>query len=224
LGTGTVMIKILAPLIGAVMVAGSAHAAVTFTSQPFDPGVPAGQTIVEDFDTPIAAGYTFNFRRGATIETNSISGVAAAPAGDTTNFAAVVTNSFAYLTSPEALKSASIYLGSLDTYNYIGFFNDTNGKLTPIATFGGSQLVANPNGNQTGSATNRTFDFNFGNSDVNVIGFGSTGNSFEFDNIAVSAVPEPETWVLLTLGIAGAGLMLRRRRSSAICHPSHAPA
>ena len=176
----------------------------------YDTEVPVGQTIVDDFDHPVAAGYTFNYRDGARTEESSISGFAAAPAGDASTYAVVPMDSYAYLTSTTNLISASFYLGSIDAYNHIAFLDNN----APVAAFGGSQLVPNANGNQTSGATNRLFDFNFGGQKVNEIAFGSTGYSFEFDNVAVSAAPEPSTWLLMFAGIGGIGLMLRRAKKT----------
>ena len=204
------MFKLVIGSAAALMLAGSAQAAVTFSSTAYDTGVPTGEMIVDDFDHPVAAAYTFTFRDGARTEDSSISGFAASPAGDTSTYAVVPMNSYAYLKSTTDLNSASIYLGSIDTYNYIAFLDND----TPVAAFNGSQLVATPNGDQTSGATNRLFDFNFGGQAVNEIAFGSTGNSFEFDNVAVSAAPEPSTWLLMLAGIGGIGLMMRRARKA----------
>ena len=183
--------------------------AVTFTSTAYDTGVPKGQVIVDDFDHPVAAGYAFTFRDGARTEDRSISGFAAAPAGDTSTYAVVPMNSYAYLTSINDLERASVYLGSIDPYNYIAFLNNN----TLVAAFSGSDLVANANGDQTSGGMNRLFDFDFRGQQVNEIAFGSKGYSSEFDNIAVSAAPEPSTWLLFIAGIGGVGLMLRRAKN-----------
>jgi hypothetical protein len=56
--------------------------------------------------------------------------------------------------------------------------------------------------------TAKLFQFNFSN--VDTVKFVSQGNSqIAFDNVQISAVPEPETYALLGLGAVG--LLLRRR-------------
>jgi hypothetical protein len=49
---------------------------------------------------------------------------------------------------------------------------------------------------------------------VNRVVFTSTQNSFEFDNIAVAAIPEPGTWALMISGFGLMGAALRRRRAT----------
>ncbi len=188
----------------AVLLATSAEASVTFTSSPFDTYTPLGQTVVEDFDSPIAPGYSFS---GGYLEDTFIQNFAAPPAGDTTFYDSVTSYTSATFTSSQALASASVYLGSLDAYNDIAFLD--NGQF--VAGFSGGQLVANPDGDQFSPLTNRTFDFTFTGQPVNQIVFAATGNSFEFDNIAVAAVPQASAWAFMIggVGLIG-GLGLRR--------------
>jgi hypothetical protein len=188
-----------------LLIAGSAEASVTFTSSAYDLSVPAGQTIVENFDTPIAAGYSFS---GGYLEDTFIPNFAAPPAGDTSYYDSVTAYTFATFTSPQPLQSASVYLGSLDDYNYISFLY--NGKY--VAGFSGGQLVANADGDQFSPLTNRTFDFTFSGQPVNQIVFAATGNSFELDNIAVAPVPEASTWVFMIAGVGAIGGLAWRRR------------
>ena len=200
------MIKLALGSLLALAFVGSASAAVTFTSSAFDSAPAAGQAIVENFDDPIAKGFAFS---GGSIERGSIAGFAAAPANDTTEYNAVMKGEIALLSSSKALSSASVYLGSVDSYNYIGFFDDGN----YVGGFSGSQLVDDADGNQTSGLMNRRFNFVFGDKAVDQIGFGSTGYSFEFDNIAVSAVPEPSSWLLMIVGVGCIGLMRRQAKS-----------
>jgi hypothetical protein len=185
----------------------SAQAAITVTSTPYNTSTPAGQTVVENFDQPIAPGYTFN---GGYVEDTYIPNFAAPPAGDTTYYDSITAYTFAVFTSSSELQSASVYLGSIDAYNFISFFN--NGQY--VGGFSGSQLVGNSNGNQFSALTNRTFDFNFNSQPVNQIVFSSTGYSFEIDNIAVAPVPEASTWVFMIAGVGliGGVLWWRRRK------------
>ena len=204
------MIKVALGALAALAIVGSASAAVTFTSTPLDTGLPAGQTMVDTFDSPIASGYTFT---GGDLEKGSISGFAAAPAYDTSEYIAVTKDGVAFLRSDKAIQSLSVYIGSADPYNYISFFNSSQ----YIGGFSGTQLVAGADGNQTSGVTNRLFDFTFGGQTVNAVGFGSSDYSFEFDNVAaqtVSGIPEPTTWEFMIAGIAGIGLMLRSTKKA----------
>ena len=44
----------------------------------------------------------------------------------------------------------------------------------------------------------------------------SAPNTFEFDDIAVQAIPEPAIWMMLILGTVGAGFAMRRPASESI--------
>ena len=190
----------------------SASAAVNFTSpNPFDTnGYGAGESLVWDFDAVANPNYTY-FGNALPI---SIPGVAAAPAGDATRYGFAYPGSDAtFQLNTGTLSSLSFYLGSLDTYNTISFFNGT----TLVASFTGTQLtIPNPaNGNQTAGDTNRRYFFTFGAADnVNRVVFNTTQPAFEFDDIAaaVSGVPEPSTWAMMILGFGFVGFMLRNGR------------
>ena len=195
-------------LLGSVMalaLIGTAHASVTLSSTPYEQAPPSGQTLIDTFDSPIAAGYTFT---GGEVETGSLSGVYAAPAGDATSYVAVQQELSALLTSSKALSALSLYVGSLDAYNTISFLRD--GLL--VESFSGSSIVPNADGDQNGGATNRLLDFDLNGSGVNQVQFTSSQPALEFDNIAASAVPEPSVWTLMIAGIGGIGLMLRGTR------------
>ena len=189
--------------VAALAVAGSANAAVSITSAAYDAALAPGEQLVVTFDAPHAAGY--NFAGGATQIGTTTS--AAAPYGDSTTFAYVLGGTSATLTTP-LLKSFSMYIGSVDSYNSITF-KGANGFEQTIS---GTDLVAHANGDRTSAGTNRRFYFDFGADRVNQVVFHSTSNSFEFDNIAAGAVPEPATWAMLILGFGFVGAALRRRQ------------
>jgi hypothetical protein len=66
-------------------------------------------------------------------------------------------------------------------------------------------------GNQAVASTNGRVYFNFGGQKVYDVLFTSSGNSFEFDNIAAS-VPEPSTWAMMLVGFGGLGAAMRSSR------------
>src|SRR5260370_42505132 len=74
-----------------------------------------------------------------------------------------------------------LYWGSIDTYNVLTLYNGLTSVVVPVPP------VAN--GNQVSSDSNRYFVIS--GFDFNKAVFGSNGNSFEFDNVAVAGAPGP---------------------------------
>ncbi|HJT42495.1 MAG TPA: PEP-CTERM sorting domain-containing protein [Rhizomicrobium sp.] len=203
--------------VAAVLVASStsANAGIVFSSIAFDGAPAAGEIMVQDFDNPLAAGYTMSWSAAGLFQGPLVLGIAAPPVGDTTKYLSVFTGGSATLTAPGVMHSLSIYIGSLDTYNSITF-NGANGFSQ---TFGGAALALPANGDQFDAVTNRRFYFDFDANDlINQVVFASTGNSFEFDNIAVNdppaEVPEPVTLSVFATGMAGAAMLRRRRKTT----------
>jgi hypothetical protein len=102
--------------------------------------------------------------------------------------------------------------GSVDDYNTLSFYDGN----TLLFSFTGIDVDAGANGNQGAGGT---FYVNI-NSDAafNKVVASSTAYGFEFDNVAlainplaVSPVPEPETYSLLMAGLALIGAIVRRR-------------
>ncbi|HEY2837363.1 MAG TPA: PEPxxWA-CTERM sorting domain-containing protein, partial [Rhizomicrobium sp.] len=147
---------------------------------------------------------------GGTIRIGKTVNQAQQPFGDISHYEAVQFKNPFIISGPD-LKSLSLYIGSLDTYNSITFL----GAGGFSQTINGTALGAPANGNITDPATNRQFFFKFDAGDqVNHIIFTTTQPAFEFDNIyaAVSSVPEPATWTMLIIGFGSIGFMLRRQR------------
>jgi hypothetical protein len=191
------------------LMATSANAAVTLSgSTAFDAALAPGQTGVVTFDAPNAPGYNFSAPIGGLLFLGSDGlhvGVAAPPFGDLGKYMALQTDQFATLNTP-ILKSLSLYIGSLDPTNEIIF----KGAGGFSQSFLGSDLFTPAQGNQSNGDNNRRFYFDFAAADkVNQIVFTSGENSFEFDTIGASAVPEPATWAMMLLGFGSIGFMLR---------------
>jgi hypothetical protein len=176
--------------------------------------VAAGQTLIADFDGFVANGYNLAINAPATVivDGGSLDDQYAAPPGTTTDYLAVLgPNGSASLTATKALKEVSIYMGSPDTYNSITF----HFLSAPSITLKGAQIAQGVdgapifNGNQ---GIGLRLNYNFGAERVTQIDFGSAKNSFELDNIAGSAVPEPATWAMMIAGFGLAGSAIRRRR------------
>ncbi|QMW23622.1 Npun_F0296 family exosortase-dependent surface protein [Sandaracinobacteroides saxicola] len=194
--------------VAALLAAGSAQAVVSFTSIAFDVAPGAGETVVLDFESATPpAGYTIT---GANFGyyTGTTGGIAAAPAQDDTQYLAVLGGGSATITLPTAIKSFSLYIGSIDAYNSITF-NGTGGYTQTLT---GADLTATPNGDQGAAATNRRYFFDFGGDRVTSITLSSEANSFEVDNLATAVVPEPATWAMFILGFGLVGSAVRRRR------------
>lgn len=199
------------------MVATAANAATltTFVGAP-DPGPLPGQTIVFDFNGP-----TPELSGSFSLVSGNLSGQYAAPAGDGTQFAVVPADGapvpgvglldLTGLANP--IRSLSLYWGSIDTYNTLEFLNGAS----VIYTITGGMLPP-ADGNQSAGSTNRRVNVNFGSGGQALTGlrFTSTGKAFEFDDIAVGGVPEPQTWAMLIIGFGMVGITARRRNRTSI--------
>jgi hypothetical protein len=186
--------------ITASAIAGSANAAITITNSAGDT-TPAGFLLVADFDNALAGGYTLS---DADIRTAS-SGDAAQPPGDTTAFLNITGGHSTTLTSVDGFKGFSFYMGSPDSYNWISI--DGGPAIYGAAMFGSPGQTAD--GNQ---GVGFTVKYDLGGAVAHSVTFGSDSNSFELDNVATAAVPEPATWALMISGFGMAGMALRQRR------------
>jgi hypothetical protein len=222
------------PLIAAVPAA-----AVTFFSlggAP-DPGLAKFETMLVNFDTPTAAGIVQTNVGAVGLYTGSSSS-AAAPAGDTSRYLGIGKNGSAtfdfrtYFDDQMSLvRSISLYVGSVDTYNFIDVLDK---NLNTVKTIGGSDLPGS-NGDQGAAITNRRLYINFlPQETIGGLRFRSTGVAFELDSIGASravfntngnqslsvlpnaAVPEASTWSMLIAGFGLIGLAARRRKSNLV--------
>jgi hypothetical protein len=199
-----------------------------------DPGLGAGETLVAGFDGHDIISYDPAHSSGFGLYTGSYSGVAAAPAGDTSQYMAIGTGGSVLfdLRSLGRIHSASVYLGSIDTYNFIDVFGrDGAGNLDfshSLLTISGSNMPPS-NGDWYDAQTNRRLTLNFDASDnVGALVFRSNGVAFEFDSLGVAsgrdvpgdhstaAVPEPASWAMMVggFGLVGAGMRSRRSKLS----------
>lgn len=197
----------------AVSLPAAASASVTLTSVPGSASYTGPFTY--DFETP---GTTPVFTNGSVL--TSSSGIGARPYGTTGNF---------YSTGPGAGSPGTIDLssfgdidfisfvwGSIDTYNTLEVL-DALGNVLVGGTFTGSSVIAMADGDQTDPDTNRLVTLTFTDSDrsaVSKLRLTSSGNAFEVDNFRIGAVPEPTTWMLMLMGMAGIGFSMRRKRDT----------
>ncbi len=185
-----------------------ASAAITLTSTP-GAAVYVGPAPTFDFETP--APFT-----GGLVTNTSVGGVRAQPFGSTGRYATVGpsdgTPGILNLSAFGTINWISLLWGSIDAYNTLEVLNSVGGT---IASFSGTSVIAMADGDQTDPATNRIVRLTFTGAEqtnVHSLRFRSTGNAFEFDNVAISqAVPEPATWMMMILGFGLIGGMMRRR-------------
>ena len=173
-----------------------------------DPGSP-GETLLVDFESDsLPAGFSLT---GDFAYATGTSGNAAAPAGDATRYldtSSAIPSGMATLNTRN-LRSISFYWGSIDTYNSVDVLL-TNGNVFTIA----GDALPPANGDQSAEQTNRRVFFTAGDGEViNGLRFKSTGVAFEVDDVFGSAVPEPQSWMLMISGFGLVGAAARRRRS-----------
>lgn len=203
---------------------------------PGDPGLAAFETSLVTFDAPLHAGIVETDAGTVGLFTGT-SGIAAAPAGDTSIYQAIGTGGSAtfdfrayFASRLSAVRSLSVYIGSVDLYNHIDVLDD---HLNVVATINGADLPGN-NGDQGASITNRRLYINFAASEhIGGLTFRSDGVAFEYDTIGASSavfgpipgggntppvlppvvgVPEPASWAMLIVGFGFVASGLRRRR------------
>ena len=190
-----------------------ASAAITLTSDPgSDPY--AGPTPTFDFETP-----TPEFS-GGKITNASPSGISAQPFGSTGSYATVGPTDgspgILDLSAFGDIDWISFIWGSIDQYNTLEVLDAGD---VAIATFTGSSVIAPANGDQSNPATNRLVKLSFTDADranVHSLRFSSSSNAFEFDTVAVGAVPEPGTWMLMLMGMAAVGFSMRRKEKHTV--------
>ena len=174
-------------------------------------GLSAGEADYANFQTTF--GTSVLTGSGGIVSPPSVPGQYAEPAtGDQGDaFYYVFANGFVDFSFGAGANSFGFDLGSADDYNTLTVFFAGGGSQS----FSGAQL--NPpgpaSGNQSSPATNGRVTI-FGNGQaITGARFASGQPSFEFDNIGITAVPEPGTWALLILGFGAVGGAMRRRSS-----------
>lgn len=204
---------VMAALVGGTMLASAAGAQVTSSFLPGTMGFQPLETAIDDFNGYASVGDDahFTYTGNVGFYTDTTPGVAAAPAGDGTQYLAVLSGGSATFNFGKAYHTFSLDVGSVDDYNslMITLFG-AGGSVT----LSGSQLNAgnSANGDQSNPLENGRLSIS---SPWAITGFtaSSTGNSFELDNVGVSgAVPEPATWAFMFAGFGAIGLAMRGHR------------
>ena len=190
-------------ILAAALVAAAPLSAMTIVASTNGPdqGAPAGQHVVDNFDT--AAGLSGQY----SLVSGSNGGQYAAPLDDATQYLTVLGGQTASLAIAPPTKAISFYWGSIDAYNTVSFYSGS----TLVASYTGDQVPAAPaDGNQGNPGNNRRVTFDFQGQSVDRVQFASSQNSFELDTVT-AAVPEPASWALLVVGFGLVGVSARRR-------------
>jgi hypothetical protein len=168
---------------------------------------PAGASAI-DFDNPTPAGVTIA-STGADfgIYQGSTSGIAATPFGDISHYysTGIGTTTISF---NRMMGYFGLLWGSVDSYNTVAFYKGT----TNLGSFTGSDIIANPTGDQGGQGT-YFVGFNVP-TQYDSVTLSSTSYAFEFDNVAF-AVPEPGTVLIFAAGLLGLGFMRVRHHRTA---------
>lgn len=185
----------------------AASAAVTLTS--VDGSASYSGPFTFDFESPTPE---YSGLRAA----GSLSGVRAQPYGSTGRYATSGPTDGIGILNLSAfgdIDTISFLWGSIDKYNKLELLNSGG---TVFKFFTGSDVIENPNGNQSLPKTNRLVTLTFTGADrslIHSLRFASTSNAFETDNFRISsAVPEPGTWLMMLLGFGLIGGAMRSRR------------
>ncbi len=203
-------------ILAAIAVPASATISYTTSTGAPDKGVPAGETLLVDFNTaptdPYSLSGDYGFAKGT-------SGSAASPAGDSSQYfytSSAVGSGSATLSTLD-LSRVGFYWGSIDSYNSVDVLG--LGGVT-LFSLGGSAFSP-ANGDQGASNTNQRVDFFATGGDVITgLRFNATGVAFEIDDVSgtlasdgtgAGAVPEPATWALMLAGFGFVGFAARRK-------------
>jgi hypothetical protein len=200
------ILSLLAGLAGALSLPANAVTVVTFNGG--SGVIPVGMLVFQGFES-LATGAALG--ANAFVFSSSVSGEAARPAfGSSGKFGAVLTNG-SYTASFGPTNAFSFVLGSIDNYNALRLrYEDGSTQI-----YSGGQIINDlsfPSGDQISGQTNGVVTYSV-TSGPRLTGatFTSSGNSFEFDNLAI-AVPEPATWMMILGGFGFVGVAVRRRK------------
>ena len=190
----------------------SSATTITFGGTAFGPSG-ASSTVagaqIQDFENGLPSNYTFS--AGNTtggIFQGSVPLVASPPANDTSHY---MTSGVGSLTISYAtpIRYFGLLWGTVDAYNSITFHSGSSSQ-----TWTGSTILSAP----AFAGVNGSAYVNFfatPGTTWNSVTLSSTKANFEFDNAAISAVPEPAAIALMGLGfgIAGLGVLKKRKKS-----------
>ena len=204
------MKKLLLATVGAVAVAGAANAA-TYTFAPGAPSPSIHFNVIDEFND--LSGVTVNYGQ-VLIKTSPADGAGAPPANSVpggTSYLSVLGGGSATINFAPNTRAFQFDWGSIDTYNTLTV---TSTKGTFVFVPGSSSFPNLANGNQAQPGTNGLFTVRGGQDGERFLSMTltSSSNSFEIDNLATAAIPEPATWAMLIAGFGLVGVAARRRK------------
>jgi hypothetical protein len=200
-------LSLLAAVAAATLLPAAANAATTIYQQGVF-GAPAGYNLYSDFDTPLAQSVVTG--TNIAFPTGTVSGQYVQVPGNNTPYLVVFGGGSATITFNQIVKSFSFDYSTVDTYNNLLITYD-DATTDPVSGTDILNAYLLPSGSTSGS-----FIVNGNGKTISSITLTTTSNSFEVDNLAISAnlaaVPEPATWAMMLTGFGLVGLSARRRQ------------
>ena len=151
------------------------------------------------------------FNGNSAIVTGTLANQYAAPFGDTSKYLAVAANGSATFSLNRPANYFGFELGSVDSFNTLTFMDGS----TVVGTITGSQIDAAAglaNGSQGANGTTYA-NFNSTSLFTSIIA-SSSNNSFEIDNVSISAVPLPASLPMFLAGLVGLTAFGLRRKTA----------
>jgi hypothetical protein len=205
--------------------AASAHAAVSVVSTSLlDPNGYGSLTLVETFSSYAVGTLPSSFIAGDGFVQAVSSANSYANPNDLANGFGSASNNF--YTLPRATNGSPLDMAPYEVVWNAGVNATQFGLFWGSPDQGSNKITFLLGGVEVGGAGNGTFSITSGdgqnaNSSYYVLDAGgvfdqvrfSTGNiAFEFDNLAVAAVPEPGEWAMMMAGLGVVSLIARRRK------------
>ena len=204
--------KIKALVAGTFLAAAAVPAPASAASFVFVGGgaSPTGSfSVVNTFDNTMGLTGSNYFIKTPPSDSNGAPPANSVPSG--TPYLSVLANGSATYTFSGLVNAFQFDWGSVDAYNTLSFTSN----LVPMVVIPGLSFPNAADGNQTAAGTNGLFTVTGAAGEFfTSVTFSSSQNSFEVDNLAVAAIPEPSTWALMFLGFGMIGAASRYRRRS----------
>ncbi len=103
------------------------------------------------------------------------------------------------------------YASMVDAFSVVQIFAGLNGTGQRLGKIGLGENQLDSNCSSSAFCNWQNITLTFKGTAQSMV-FSSNGGNIAFDNIRITAVPEPETYAMLLAGLAAVGFMARRRR------------